>query len=246
MDEYIVKEQKLKKFLEDISRISNEKYQERVWIRAEGPECDDIDDAISDFFNDGAPILESHRDFDIWDVRYKELMVIHKKLIEFADTFNVFGLHKSTEKLIKLPQWQEIRNMAKNIVQSFGCLTHEGRKSILNDFLGDISNMTDKEYQERFWIQGEGPDFNEAVCWFFDRAFIWENYKDYGITESQYHLLTIFRNEFEAFSDENNWPPDFIDTPKWEKIMDRAKELLKAFNYQKDFGSNTKNGTAPD
>jgi len=46
-------------------------------------------------------------------------------------------------------------------------------------------------------------------------------------------LLKKFRDEFRIFSDENNWPAEFIDSPEWEKIMNLAKEVLEAFQYQK-------------
>jgi hypothetical protein len=53
------------------------------------------------------------------------------------------------------------------------------------------------------------------------------------LTDHQYHILKHFRDQFRIFSDENDWPPDFIDTPEWAKIMELAKDVLKAFNYQK-------------
>ena len=115
-------------------------------------------------------------------------------------------------------------------------LTNEDRKYILNQLLINISGISDIEYQKRVWIRGEGPecdDFTETVCHFFDGGDpILKNYKDYGITDRQYHLLVKFRDEFRAFSDENDWPPEFIDTPEWARIMAMAKEVLKAFNYQ--------------
>jgi len=115
-------------------------------------------------------------------------------------------------------------------------LTDEDRKYILNEFLRNISGISDIEYQKRVWIRGEGPDFDEAVCHFFDDGDpILNNHKDFGITDRQYKLLIKFRDEFRAFSDDPRWflPQEFIDTPEWAKIMDMAKEILKAFNYQK-------------
>lgn len=116
-------------------------------------------------------------------------------------------------------------------------LTSEDRKYILKEHLRNISHISDKEYQKRIWIKGEGPevdDFDETCCNFFgDGDPILENYKEFGLTEVQYHLLKKFRDEFRAFSDENYWPPKFIDTPEWSRIVNLAKEVLKAFNYQK-------------
>ena len=111
------------------------------------------------------------------------------------------------------------------------------RRQILISVLETIEGISDKEYQKRVWIKGEGTqvdDFDETCCNFFgDGDPLIERYKEFGITESQYQLLKGFRDEFRIFSDENNWPPEFIDTPEWEKIMNLAKEVLEVFHYQK-------------
>jgi hypothetical protein len=108
---------------------------------------------------------------------------------------------------------------------------------ILSEYLRNISIIADKKYQLRVWIKGEGPevnDFDETVCHFFDDGDpILNNYKKYGITDIQYHLLKEFRDEFRVFADENDFPEEFIDTPEWAKIMDTAKDVLKAFNYSR-------------
>ena len=87
------------------------------------------------------------------------------------------------------------------------------------------------------WIQGIGPEcdsFDETVCHFFDDGDpILKNYKDYGITDIQYQSLQTFRDAFETFADKHHWPPEFIDTSEWEKIMEMAKEVLLAFNFSK-------------
>ena len=115
-------------------------------------------------------------------------------------------------------------------------IINKDKKYILNEFLINISAISDIEYQKRVWIRCEGPecdDFTETVCYFFDDGDpILKKHKDYGITDKQYDLLIKFRNEFEAFSDKNNWPEDFINTPEWARIMEMAKEILKAFDYK--------------
>ena len=108
---------------------------------------------------------------------------------------------------------------------------------MLGNFLQTVKWISDKEYQKRVWIRCEGPEcqaFDDAVCDFFDIGDpILENYKDFGITENQYKLLKKIRDHFKLFSDENNFPEIFIDTPEWAKIMEMAKDVLKAFNHQK-------------
>jgi hypothetical protein len=117
-------------------------------------------------------------------------------------------------------------------------LTNEDKKQILDSVLETVEGISNKEYQKRVWILGEGSevdDFDETCCNFFgDGDPLLENYKEFGITKAQYLLLKKFRDEFRSFSDENNWPQDFIDTIEWEKIMSIAKDVLKAFNYSKN------------
>ena len=113
---------------------------------------------------------------------------------------------------------------------------NKNRKQILASCLDVVTGISDKEYQKRVWIRGEGTqvdDFDETCCNFFgDGDPLIEHYKDFEITESQYQLLKTFRDEFRIFSDANDLPQEFIDTPEWEKIMNLAKEVLGAFNYK--------------
>jgi hypothetical protein len=49
-------------------------------------------------------------------------------------------------------------------------LTDEARRNIINQHLKNIHHISDKEYQKRVWIRGEGPecdDFDETVNYFF-------------------------------------------------------------------------------
>ncbi len=105
------------------------------------------------------------------------------------------------------------------------------RQQIKEAVIRIIDHISDKNYQTRIWIKGEGPevdDFDETICNFFqDGNGIIAKYKEFDLTESQYQLLKKFRDQLEAFSDENHFPEVFIDTPEWEKIMNMAKEVLK-------------------
>jgi hypothetical protein len=116
-------------------------------------------------------------------------------------------------------------------------ISDEDKRQILNGFIDIFTRIASKEYQKRIWVDGEGPevdDFDNTVNDFFVECdSILENYKDFGITENQYLILKKFRDRFRNFSNENNWPQEFIDTPEWEKITKMAQEILKAFNYNK-------------
>jgi hypothetical protein len=110
------------------------------------------------------------------------------------------------------------------------------RKQVVEEFLNNLYRISNKEYQKRIWIEGAGPechDFDEAVNDFFgDGDPILKNYQDYGLSQPQYQILKTFRDEFRIFADKNDFPEVFIDTSEWAKIVELAKDVLKAFNYQ--------------
>lgn len=113
-------------------------------------------------------------------------------------------------------------------------LKNQDRLEIINSLIKIIYNISDKDYQKKAWLNGEGADFDENVCLFFDLGDpVLKNYKDFGITYSQYKILKKFRNEFNVFSDEHDFPEAFIDSLEWGKIMNLGKDVLKAFDYQK-------------
>ena len=116
-------------------------------------------------------------------------------------------------------------------------LNEEEKQYALKEYLRNISNLQDKEYQSRIWIRGEGPEcqaFDDAVCDFFDIGDpILEDYRDFGITEDQFKVLKKLREEFRIFADENDFPEEFISSLKWSEIMNLARNVLNAFNYQK-------------
>ena len=112
-------------------------------------------------------------------------------------------------------------------------------EQILQSFLDTIYGISNKEYQKRVWIRRLGPefdDFTETVCHFFDDGDpIINHYKDYEITDEQYRLLKKFRDDFRIFSDQYNEAFEFMDTPEWAEIIEKAKIVLRAFNYIKKF-----------
>jgi hypothetical protein len=116
-------------------------------------------------------------------------------------------------------------------------LSEEDKKYILNEYLGNIYHISDKDYQRRIWIQGEGPecdDFDETVCYHSSMTdSIFEEYETYGISKIQLDLLKKFHEKFKKFWKQNDLPQLFIDTLEWTKITIMAKEVLHAFGYHK-------------
>ena len=120
-------------------------------------------------------------------------------------------------------------------------LSKEQMRHALNEYLRSISSIADLEYQERVWINNQGPEcqaYDDAVCDFFDIGDpILDEYQNFGISKSQYQILKQFRDQFEAFADADDrpyLPEEFIDTPEWDEITKMAKEVLQAFHYGSD------------
>lgn len=112
------KRQILDSFIENIACLSDKEYQERVWIRGDGPECDDIDETIADFFDEDY-VIKKYKDFGITESQYHSLIQLQNKLREFTDIFCVYAPGKSTEELIAYPQWEEIRDLARVVLKAF-------------------------------------------------------------------------------------------------------------------------------
>ncbi|MCH9617736.1 MAG: hypothetical protein SP4CHLAM5_11410 [Chlamydiia bacterium] len=80
-------------------------------------------------------------------------------------------------------------------------------------------------------------DYDVTCNHYGDYKFILENFVKFDFTQKQYNLLVQFHTEFKAFNDgpgmQYYLPKLFIDTPEWEKVMGKAKEVLQAFYYKK-------------
>lgn len=120
-------------------------------------------------------------------------------------------------------------------------LTDEDRKYIIHEFLNYISGISDKNYQRRIWIRGEGPecdDFDETTNYFLPIGEeIINEYKHFWITDKQYVLLKKLWKKFDEFCDSDislELPQDFIDTPEWTRITIMAKEVLIAFGWHNE------------
>lgn len=112
------------------------------------------------------------------------------------------------------------------------------KKELQKNLLDDIFRISNKEYQKRIWIDELGPEcysFDDTVCDFFDDCgLVLENHIEYGLGDHQYEVLKKFYDEFDIFVEDNHWPPLFIDTPEWALIMEKAKEVFRAFDYKSE------------
>lgn len=97
-----------------------------------------------------------------------------------------------------------------------------------------ILELSDKEYQERVWLTGEGPEIGSAgefLCNFFDDLNleeIIENYKKYEIYNYQLESIKRLYKELQDYSDSIPITPidrEVLRDPRWGKIREFAKEV---------------------
>lgn len=105
----------LNEHLRNISHIANKEYQKRVWIRGEGPEVDDFDETVCHFFDDGDPVLEKYKEYNITEKQYQ-------LLVQFRDSFESFidgPRPYLPEDFINTPEWEQIMNLAEDVLKAF-------------------------------------------------------------------------------------------------------------------------------
>lgn len=108
-----IRKQILNSFLENLSGIADKEYQRRVWIRGEGPECDDFTEAVCDFFDLEEPIFEDTSAYGLTEQQKKLIIEFRRKFREFSNN------HDFPEEFIDSPEWNEIVEMAKEVLKEF-------------------------------------------------------------------------------------------------------------------------------
>ena len=103
----------LEGFLEILTRISDLEYQKRVWIKGEGPECDDFDETICLYFDIGNPALEDYKELNISESQYGLLKKFHEELRKFSDE------NDEPKQFISTNAWKKITEKAAEILKAF-------------------------------------------------------------------------------------------------------------------------------
>ena len=110
----IGRHQYIKNLLETINFIQDEKYQERVWAKGQGPECNSYTETINTFFEEYNPIEDelTAEKYGLTELQISLLNNFATKLYKFVNSVPAIPNNK---ELIKDPRWEEIRNFAKMI-----------------------------------------------------------------------------------------------------------------------------------
>ena len=109
------KKQILNGFIDIFTRIASKEYQKRIWIRGEGPEVDDFDDTVCDFFVECDSILENYKYFGITNPQYLLLAKFRTAFDEFVNGPKPY----LTQEFIDTSEWDKITEMAQETLIAF-------------------------------------------------------------------------------------------------------------------------------
>ncbi len=108
----------LEEFLSVIFSISDKSYQRRVWIQGIGPECEDYDENIMNFFDLSEMILKDPKKYNINDLQLELIKKLCEKYREFSSITDSIDYYMP-EKFINFPEWTEITEIAQKILETF-------------------------------------------------------------------------------------------------------------------------------
>lgn len=105
----------LNEYLRIILHLSDLEYQKRVWIRGEGPECDDFSETVCHFFDDRDPILKDYKEYNIQEKQYQLLQKFRNAFEAFVEGPRPY----LPEEFISTTEWMRIIGMAKEALNLF-------------------------------------------------------------------------------------------------------------------------------
>lgn len=118
------------------------------------------------------------------------------------------------------------------------------KEEIVAGILSLIEIVSNPQFQQAAWVEMKVPHlfFEEVMNKLFDDydfSEILDNYLYYNISKEQYKILKKFHEMLDQYADEKMSaisivdPKEVLADPRWHAIQREAKEVLKAFHYQK-------------
>lgn len=120
-------------------------------------------------------------------------------------------------------------------------LDDESKRGNFNSLCGlidCIEEFADREFQQRVWIEGRGPEvssYNEAICGVFDDHMIEDFARDRGagcgLSHEQTEALRLFARELDAFNPgvpESEDDRAIVMRPGFEEIVELASRTVAA------------------
>ena len=105
--------QLVRSLLETIQWISDKDYQRRIWINAEGPECNDFGETVNMYSSDIDWIFQHYQQCTISEIQILILRKFHNKFKEFWQD------NDWPASFIDTLEWNEIVEMAKEVLREF-------------------------------------------------------------------------------------------------------------------------------
>ena len=98
-----------------IQEIANSEFQERVWVRGEGPEVSSFTEAICRLFDDYNfdDFLDEH-----WHI-FGLSSQLYRMLRKLRNLLNEYEEKETDAEIVKDEKWDEIREYAKDVLQEF-------------------------------------------------------------------------------------------------------------------------------
>lgn len=96
-----------------VKTLGDADYQERVWVRHEGPEVFDYDEATM-YFGSGCEKIFEHPEMHegVDEVVYNALRILYDKYTHFDDEIADHIPDHHVAELIRRPEWREIQQLA--------------------------------------------------------------------------------------------------------------------------------------
>ncbi len=104
----------IQSLIESLEHIASPEYNRRVWVEAKGPEADAFDDAVNNYYSEADDILNNRNLYGISNAQYQSLYAFHMKFDEFVED------NDEPDLFIDTPEWKEIMEMAKGVLDAFG------------------------------------------------------------------------------------------------------------------------------
>lgn len=108
-------EKDIKNFLVSvIKEISDQEFQERIWLRGEGPEISSADELFCNFFDDIniEEVMKNYKKYEISNSQLNLLQKLYKLMREYSDNSPI-----TLDPIVVLsdPKWQKIREFANEV-----------------------------------------------------------------------------------------------------------------------------------
>jgi len=104
------------KFLKyTLNPLGDAAYQERVWIRHEGKEVDDYDEATMHFMDRCEEMLAHPNSYEGMNAEIQEILQeLYDKVCKFDIEIAIKYPENEDHKVISTPEWHEIQSLASN------------------------------------------------------------------------------------------------------------------------------------